>query len=174
MPENYIGTISGHLFIDSIVPEKEKNIKYKGTMMYCKCLKCNRPDLIQVRFSYLTPNGNYHQETCGCGRKERAFLASSRKGITEEFINQFPNFDYYLFVHKFLISATDDYYTTCEIEEYNQAIIYFYYNKQLEQIYSFWENNKTSLSNTYYDWGKPSLDHIVPKSKGGTNKIDNL
>jgi len=59
-PNNYIGKQQGHLLIKAIVPDDEKENKdYKGTMMYCKCLKCNRPDLIQVRFSYLTSNGNY-------------------------------------------------------------------------------------------------------------------
>lgn len=173
-PNNYIGTTHGHLLIVGIVPSEEKETNFKGTMMYCKCLKCNRPDLVQVRFSYLTPNGNYHQDTCGCGRKERAFLAVSRKGITEDFLDQFDDFEYYLFVHKFLTSATQDYYTTCDIIEYENAIKHFYFDSQLKTIYSFWQKNKTTSIPTFYDWSKPSLDHIVPRAKGGLHTIDNL
>ena len=59
-PKNYIGKQCGYLLIKDIVPKEEKkDKKYIGTVMYCQCLRCNRPDLVQVRFSYLTPNGNY-------------------------------------------------------------------------------------------------------------------
>ena len=61
--------------------------------MYCDCLRCGKKH-IQVRFSYLTPNGNYHQDTCGCGRKERAFLASAREDMRKDFLAQFnQNFE---------------------------------------------------------------------------------
>lgn len=171
-PKNYIGKMSGSLLITGIVPNNEKQFNYAGTMMYCKCLKCNRKDLIQVKFSYLTPNGNYRQTSCGCARKERAFLASSRKGIKEEFLNNFDDFEYFLLVHKLLVSTTDKYYINCEIEEYEKAILYFYNDKQLKIIYDFWK--KQTKNNTYCDWAKPSLDHIIPKSRGGTNKLNNL
>ena len=149
-----------------------KTPDYKGTLMYCKCLKCNRPDLIQVRFSYLTPNGNYSQTTCGCGRKERAFLAVSRKDIREDFLNQFNDFEKFLFLHKILIVNTDKYYSNCPIQEYEQAIEYFYQDKNFNILYDFC--NSQEKNNTFYDQAKPSLDHIVPKSKGGGNNIENL
>ena len=87
-PLDYINTIKNELLITGIVPPEEKKEDYKGTLMYCKCLRCGREN-IQIRFSYLTPNGNYHQETCGCGRKERAFLASSRSDLTSEHLKIF-------------------------------------------------------------------------------------
>lgn len=174
-PNDYIGKMSGYLLIKGIVPENQKKENYKGTLMYCKCTKCNREDLVQVRFSYLTPNGNYNQCTCGCGRKERAFLASARPGITEKFLENFSeDFEYFLFLHKLLTSTTTDgYYTTCGIEEYEKAIKWLDTNEQFHLVYDFWKE-KNKSSNTFHDWAKPSLDHIIPKSKGGGNNIENL
>ena len=73
-----------------------------------------------------------------------------------------------------LTHTTDNYYgTNCDLEEYQNAVRYFYNNKQFNKIYDFWlllENEK----NTFYDLSKPSLDHIIPLSKGGTSKLENL
>lgn len=108
--------------------------------MYCTCLRCGK-EKVQVRFSYLTPNGNYSQQTCGCGRKERAFLASSRNDITPEFLKQYNNnFEHFLFLHKLLTSATDKYYINCPIEEYEQAIKKLDNDKQFNAVYNFWKN----------------------------------
>lgn len=141
--------------------------------MYCDCLACGKKD-IQVRFSYLTPHGNYSQLTCGCYRKIRAFLASARNGITEKFVEQFSdNFEDFLFVHKMLTHITSGYYRKCPIEEYEKAILYFINDKQFWSVYNFWKqySNKTS---TFYDLAKPSIDHKVPSSKGGTDTLDNI
>ena len=171
-PLDYINTIQKDLLITGIVPPEEKKEDYKGTLMYCKCLRCGK-EKVQVRFSYLTPNGNYHQETCGCGRKERAFLASSRPDLTSEHLKDFrQDFEKFLLVHKILSKNTEKYYTTCPIKEYIDALRYIYFNKQFNLIYDFWKRNE-KLS-TYYDWAKPSLDHIIPKSRGGSHKIENL
>lgn len=174
-PEDYINKQSGDLLILGIVPKEERIDKnYNGTIMYCKCLKCNRPDLIQVRFSYLTPNGNYQQTTCGCGRKEKAFIATSnRKDISEDFLKQFKDFEKFLFLHKIIMANTDRYYINCDIKEYQQLILHFYFDNNFNKIYKFWNDHKEE-NKTFYDLAKPSLDHIIPKSRGGDNDLKNL
>lgn len=172
-PEEYIGRIKGHLLIKGIVPKKEYQSNYTGTLMYCDCLACGKKN-VQVRFTYLSDNGNYGQLTCGCGKKIRAFLASARDGITEDFLYSFDNFEKFLFVHKMLIHITDNYYGKhCNLEEYKQAVNVIYNDKQFNLIYQFWLNHQND-STTFYDLAKPSIDHIVPLSKGGTSQIDNL
>lgn len=53
-------------------------------------------------------------------------------------------------------------------DEYKHYIEKFYYDIQFNKIYQRWiESGKQKYL-------KPSVDHIVPKSSGGSNKIDNL
>ena len=172
-PEDYIGKTKGYLYIKNIVPSAEKKNNYNGTLMYCDCLLCGNKD-IQVRFTYLSDNGNYNQLTCGCGRKIRAFLASARKEITEEFLLKFSDFDKFLFVHKMLTHITDNYYgAKCDINEYMTAVQTIYEDRQFNAVYNFWKTN-TNRGKTFYDLAKPSIDHIIPLSRGGTSHLKNL
>jgi len=174
-PKDYIGLTKGQLYITGIVPKNERIDKnYKGTIMYCDCLRCGKKN-VQVRFTYLSDNGNYNQLTCGCNRKMRAFLASSRDNLDEDFLEEFKDdFEKFLYIHKILIRTANDYYNLeCDINEYKKALKQLYNDKQFNLIYNFWQKNN-NLSSTFYDLAKPSLDHIIPKSKGGTSKIDNL
>jgi len=51
---------------------------------------------------------------------------------------------------------------------YKGYIEKFYHDKQFNNVYSKW---KTS---NYQHYKKPSIDHIIAKSVGGTNCLDNL
>lgn len=172
-PKDYIGKITGKLLIKGIVPkELRDDKKYNGTIMYCDCLQCGSKDN-QIRFSYLTENGNFQQVTCGCDRKRKAFKASTRQDLTDDFLNQFSNFERYLLIHKMFIRTTDIDVLNIPLQTYENMIKYFYYNKQFNAVYDFWEQHQNETA-TFYDWAKPSLDHILPKSKGGTDDLNNL
>lgn len=170
-PKDFIGKISGNLLITGIVPQEEKQTHYNGTLMYCTCLRCGKKN-IQVRFSYLSGNENYHRDSCGCIRKREAFKATNMiKDLEDDFLDSFDDFDKFLFIHRTLRTGIGD-ISYLNKEQYKELINHFYCQQQFNNIYNFWQQqNKT---NTFYDWAKPSIDHIIPKAKGGTNEINNL
>lgn len=160
----------GSLLVLNRVPEEEKKENYKGSLWYCQC-DCG--NIVQARGSYLSGNGNYTQTSCGCKRKVRAFLASTKMPITEDFLDEFLNdFEKFLFIHKQLTVIGGKSPLTYNYEEYQNDIKYFYYQEQFNTLYLFWKGKVRE--DTFYDWAKPSLDHKIPKSKGGNNKKENL
>ena len=66
------------------VLRRGENTKDGRARWVCKC-KCGNEVLVPV--SYLTGNGNYHQTSCGCDRKKKAFLATTHLDLPDDFIN---------------------------------------------------------------------------------------
>ena len=160
----------GKLLVKNLVPKELRPTQTHGNYWYCDC-DCGVKN-VMVPTSYLTGNGNYTQQSCGCDRKIKAFLSTTKIEISEDFINQFDDFEKFLFLHKQLTVTSGKTAGSYSVEEYKEDILYFYYNIQFNKIYSFWQEQEKD--NTIYDWAKPSLDHIIPKSKGGSNKKENL
>ena len=167
---NLTGKKVGKLLVKTIVPKELRPSQNHGNYWYCDC-DCGNKN-IMVPTTYLTGNSNYTQTSCGCDRKKRAFLASSRKDITIDFLDKFDDFEKFLLIHGLLMQGTRNYFMTVPINEYYDIINYFYNDNQFNKIYDFWKEHQKN--NTFYDWAKPSLDHINPKSKGGENVKENL
>lgn len=162
----------GKLVVLSLVPPEERPTKNHGNYWLCRC-DCG--NLCKVPTTYLTGNSNYTQTSCGCERKKRAFQATAYVKTEDDFLNTYKDFEKFLFIHKSLIrtSGNDGQFYKDNINTYKNIIDYFYNDLQFNAVYNFWQKHK--LENpTFYDFAKPSLDHIIPISKGGLNQLDNF
>lgn len=168
-----IGKNIGKLKVLSLVPVNERPTQNHGNYWLCKC-ECG--NFVKVPTTYLTGNSNYTQTSCGCERKQRAFQASTKIQVSNQFLDQYKdNFEKFLFIHHAIMGTSGNsssYYEEHQIE-YEEIINFFWNDKQFNTLYSLWLKNK-KLNNTFYDWLKPSLDHIIPSSKGGKNELSNF
>ena len=92
--------------------------------------------------------------------------AHLKYNISLRWLKRFDNIEKLKFLNRTLSRKRDSKYF--DTKKYKQYIEEFYYDNQFNKIYAFWLNNN---KNKYY---KPSLDHIVPKSKRGDYNLDNL
>ena len=156
----------GRLVAVELIPKEERTWSNKERAWRCKC-DCGNEVIVRQR----NLRGARMTQSCGCVRKIEAFLATNGiKGLDREYLETFSDFDKFLFLHKAIRSTIG--IELMSLEEYKDYINYFYNDFQFNAVYSFWK--KQERANTFYDWAKPSLDHIVPWSRGGGHNKENL
>ena len=176
------GEIYGYL---TIIEDLGTNEKSKRIVL-CKC-KCG--NLIKIRYNDIRNNNT---KSCGCKKKEKGriftethkskisssntgkkmsiesryknMMNSSKYVFDINWIMKFENIDKLTFLNK-LVAKTRDRLSN---DDYIKFIEKFYNDKFFNKIYNKWilSDKKTYL--------RPSIDHIIPVSKGGLNNIDNL
>ena len=156
----------GRLVAIELIPREERSWSNKERAWRCKC-DCGNEVIVRQR----NLRGARMTQSCGCVRKIEAFIATNGiRGIEREYLESFDDFDKFLFVHKAIRSTVG--IESLSKEQYKEYINYFYFDDQFNMIYNFWK--KQERDKTFYDWAKPSLDHIIPLSRGGRNEKENL
>lgn len=156
----------GRLVAVELIPKEERTWSNKERAWRCKC-NCGNEVIVRQR----SLRGARMTQSCGCVRKIEAFLATNGvKGLDREYLETFGDFDKFLFLHKVIRSTIG--IELISLEEYKDYINYFYNDFQFNAVYDFWK--KQERANTFYDWAKPSLDHIIPQSRGGRHNKENL
>ena len=155
----------GRLTTIKLIPKEERTWSNKERAWLCKC-DCGNEIIVRQR----SLRSARMIKSCGCLRKIDAFLATTTvKDLTEEYLLKFNDFDKFLFIHRSITHTIN--LINIDISNYKEYIEYFYYQNQFNKLYSFWK--KQERLNVFYDWAKPSIDHIIPKAKGGTNELNN-
>lgn len=97
--------------------------------------------------------------------KYKNMLGHIRFNVELDFLMQFENIEKLKMLNR-CISNRDNRWSVSD-EWYKQYLIKFYNDPQFNTIYQkYIETNDPYM--------KPSIDHIISKSKGGTNDLDNI
>ena len=103
---------------------------------------------------------------CDIERNYNNMATHLRFDVSVGWLMQFKDFDKLKLLNDVITNRSGRW--SVSTEWYKSYIERFYNDKQFNSIYVTWvESGKVKYK-------KPSLDHITPKAKGGTNSIDNL
>lgn len=93
-----------------------------------------------------------------------------RFDVSVDWLSQFDDIEKLKVLNRAITNRADNHMSRFDVstEWYKEYILKFYYDTQFNRLYSTW------LEYDCKPYLKPSLDHIVPRSKGGTNELDNL
>jgi 5-methylcytosine-specific restriction endonuclease McrA len=85
--------------------------------------------------------------------------------VSLEWLSQFNDIEKLKYLNRSISRKRDcEGFTT---KTYKQFIEKFYYDEKFNSLFDKWIESGDK-------WIKPSIDHIIPKSKGGTNELSNL
>lgn len=107
---------------------------------------------------------NYPKHTIESRYKN--MIAHIRFDISLKWLMQFEDIEKIKILNKAITDKKERYGNNTKW--YKQYIEKFYYDKKFNKIYLAYVNSN------YDEYLKPSLDHIIPKSLGGTNELNNL
>ena len=99
-------------------------------------------------------------------KRSKNMVESTKWDITLEWVLQFEDIDKLMFLNEKTRQAGRGYQAQ-STEQYVEFVEHFYYDEQFNKHYERW---KTTGSRE----DKPSLDHITPRSMGGSDDISNL
>ena len=103
---------------------------------------------------------------CDIERNYNNMVSHLRFDVTSHWLMQFNDFDKLKLLNEVITNRSGRW--SVSTEWYKSYINRFYYDEQFNKIYLTW------LNSGKLKYKKPSIDHIVPKSKGGDNSLDNL
>lgn len=103
---------------------------------------------------------------CDMERNYHNMATHLRFDVSTDWLMQFNDFDKLRLLNDVITNRSGRW--DVSTEWYKSYISRFYYDERFNKIYLAW------LSSGKFKYKKPSLDHIIPKAKGGTNSLDNL